>query len=287
MKRLFWCFLILIPSFCNGSNSLDFDLIRTEETPGFFSVTVFPEKEMQPIQKEIIFVKNFSKLDTKKYAPILSFLTELGATVVNSPITESNTRQIVSIGNSFGNEKNFSLNKNENPLDSFEAFSLQNLQPVFYQNIYAEFGGNISQVEQFKTNIIGDRGVTFIGKFKKNMRTRMVLLANQSEQHIQFELPLNLSDASLSSSPIAKELPQLWEQLHNKKNDISSTKNNFSFFLWILAGMGTLLFVGIFIRKSLTKYNQFWEEQESPQEELPWQQIKKEKNIASNPFEIQ
>jgi hypothetical protein len=288
MKKLFWGVLILIPALCNGNNSLDFDLIRTEETPGFFSVTVFPDEKTQPIEKEIVFVKNFSKLETKKYAPILSFLTELGATIIESPPLETNTKQMVSLGDSFENEKNFSLNETQNPLESFEEFSLQNLQPVFFKNIHAEFGGNVSQVEQFKTNIIGDTGVTFIGKFEKDMRTRMLLQADrEGEERIQFELPLDLSDTTLSASPVANELPQLWEQLHHKKREIPSTKINFTFFPWMLAGIGILLLVGIFIRRSLRKYNQFLEDQDSIQEELPWQQIKKTEDTYTNPFEIE
>lgn len=288
MKKLFWGLLLLIPSICSGNKSLDFDLLRTEETPGFFSVTVFPSEEAYPIQKEIVFVKNFSKQETKKYTPILSFLSELGATIIASPPPKTDTKQFVSLGDSFGNEKNFSLNDNQNPLDAFEEFSLQNLQPVFFQNIHAEFGGNISNVEQFKTNIIGDRGVTFIGKFEKDMRTRMLLHADQGGQNVQFEIPLNLHDTTLSASPVAKELPQLWEQLHNEKINMPSKKTHFSFFPWILGGIGILILVGIFIRRSLFKYNHFLENQDSLQEELPWRTISsKTENTPSNPFEIE
>lgn len=287
MKKLFWGILFLIPTLCSGSNNLDFDLLRTEETPGFFSVTVFPDEETKPIPKEIEFVKNFPKTETKKYAPILSFLTELGATIIESPSQKTDHTQIISIGNSFGNETNFELHDNKNPLDAFEEFSLQKLQPTFFQNIHAEFGGNIHNVEQLHTNIVGDKGITFIGKFEKDMRTRMLLHANQEETDIEFEIPLNLQDKMLSHSPIAKELPQLWEQLHNKKTNILPTKWDFSFFPWILGGIIILILIGIFVRRSLIKYNHFLETQDTLQEELPWRTVStKTENTPSNPFEI-
>ena len=288
MRKIFWGFLLILPTLCSANNSLEFELVRTVETPGFFAVTLFPSLEAQPIQKETVFVKNFSPEQSSQYKPILSFLKELGARIIDPPVQNDSHVTLVSLGKPIATEKNFHLKNEEDPLDAFEQFSLQELQPVFFQNIHADFGGNISAVEQFQTSVIGDAGVTLIGKFEEDMRTRMHIQAQQGERTLEFEAPLNLNDATLSNSPIAAELPQLWEQLQKKTPPVSSSSFPLlSLFPWILGGIGILLLIYIFIRRSLKRYNTFLEDQESLQEELPWQQISKKEEPPTNPFEIE
>ena len=288
MKKIFWGIILLFPTLCIANHSLEFELVRTVETPGFFAVTLFPSLETQPIQKETVFVKNFPLEQSNKYEPILSFLKELGAQIVDPPIQNDSHATLVSLGEPIATEKNFHLKNEDDPLDTFEKFSLQELQPVFFQNIHADFGGNISAVEQFQTSIIGDTGVTFIGKFEKDMRTRMHIVAQKGEHSFEFESPLNLNDTTLSNSPMVAELPQLWEQLQKKTPSVSSSSFPFlSLFPWILGGIGILLLIYIFIRRSLKRYNTFLKDQESLQEEFPWQQITKSEEGHNNPFEIE
>lgn len=288
MKKIFWGIIFLFPTLCIANNSLEFELVRTAETPGFFAVTIFPSLEMQPIQNETVFVKNFPLEQANKYEPIISFLKELGAQIIDPPVQNNSHVTVVSLGEPIATEKNFHLKNKEDPLDAFEKFSLQELQPIFFQNIHADFGGNISAVKQSQTSIIGDTGITFIGKFEKDMRTRMHIIAQKGKHSFEFEAPLNLNDTTLSNSPLAAKLPQLWEQLQKKDSPVSLPSFPlFSLFPWILGGIGILLLIYIFIRRSLKRYNTFLENQESIQEELPWQQIAKNKDVNNNPFEIE
>jgi hypothetical protein len=286
MKLLFLGLTLLLPTFCNATNSLEFELTRTAETPGFFAVTIFPEKDAQPIQKHITFVKNFTEKESITYEPIINFLTELGASIIDKFPEKNNTTQVVTLGAPISHSKNFSISNKNNVLEQFEKFSLQRLKPVFFKNLRAEFGGNISAVAQSQKNITDDQGVTFIGKFKKDIRTRMAIIANDGHNSLQFEAPLNLPNKDFSLSPLAKELPQLWEQLHKTKTE---TKEPFiSFFPWIAGGLGLLIFVIIFINHSRKKYNEFMDEQNVIQEEFPWKTISSEENKkTNNPFDIE
>jgi hypothetical protein len=286
MKKLFIGIILLFPSLCGANQSLEFELVRTAETPGFFAVTIFPSRDTEPLHERIAFVKNFSPEEQEKYEPIVSFLTELGAKVVDTLPTESQTLQVVTLGNRVADEQNFHINNENSPLEQFEYFSLQNLKPIFFRNLRAEFGGNISAVEQSHENVIGDEGVTFIGKFEKDMRTRMAIVADDATNSLEFEAPLDLSNTDLSRSPLAPELPQLWEQLQQKEESSSST-STISWFPWILGGIGILILVIVFMRNSMKKYNAFLKKQDSFQEELPWKKISKEADTYSNPFEIE
>ncbi len=287
MKILLLGLTLLFPILCGATNnSLEFELIRTPETPGFFAVTIFPTKDAQPIQKNITFVKNFTKKESPIYNPVINFLTELGANVLDDFPETSRTTQVVTLGEPLPNSKNFSTHDKKNSLEQFEKFSLQNLKPVFFKNLRAEFGGNIFDVSQSQKNITDDQGVTFIGKFKEDIRTRMALFADDKNSLLHFETPLNLSNKELSHSPLAKELPQLWEQLHQP--ELLPKEADLSLFPWILGGLGLLLFVIIFIRNAQKKYNTFMEEQNMTQEEFPWKTIsKKEESVSSNPFEVE
>jgi hypothetical protein len=287
MKTLFLGLALFLPIFCSATgNSIEFELIRTTETPGFFAVTIFPEKDAQPIQENITFVKNFSKKESKIYKPVVNFLSELGANVTDDFPEKNGTVQIITLGEPLPNSENFSVHDKNTALEQFEIFSLQNLKPVFFKNLRAEFGGNISAVEQSQKNIIGDQGVTFIGKFKEDMRTRMAIIADDEKDSLQFEAPLDLSNKDFSFSPIAKVLPQLWEQLHEKKR--LPNESSISFFSWILGGLGLLIFVIIFVNHSRKKYNEFMDDQNKMQEEFPWKTVSsKEDNVHNNPFEVE
>lgn len=291
MKKIFWILVLILPSLCGAiNNDIEFDFVRTAETPGFFSVTLLPSLEAQPIESRFVFVKNFPQKKASHYEPILSFLTELGAKVVEAvPNDFQDTQEIVSLGETITDEKNFHITDTAHSLDEFEQFSLKNLKPVFFQNITAEFGGNISVVEQFQKNIIGDEGVTFIGKFEKDMRTRMAINAENGEEILQFDMPLPLNDTTFSLSPLAKELPELWSQLRNKKDNSHRKIHYMQWFPWIIGGIGIIFLLFLFIRSSIRKYNTFLEEQENAHEELPWKTVSQSQaeKTPNNPFELE
>ena len=287
MKKLLISTLLFPLLLCTANDSLEFEFVKTTETPGFFAVTVFPTQETLPTHKNITFVKNFSKEDKKTYEPVIQFLSEIGAKVIDTLDTNDNTANIVTLGAPVQESKNFQVENEENSLEQFEQFSLQNLKPVFFRNLRAEFGGNISEVVQSQKNIIGDQDMTFIGKFEKDMRTRMLIVTDDKYESIEFQAPLDFTDAQFSQSPLAKKLPTMWEQLQ-KKESPASPSYAFSLLLWIGGGIILLILVIIFIRYTRRKYRNFLERQEDIHEELPWRTVSsKEDNSYSNPFDIE
>jgi hypothetical protein len=199
---------------------------------------------------------------------------------------DTKSTHFVSLGDPIAGSKNFHLKNKENSLEKFEYFSLHNLKPIFFQNLRTEFGGNISEVSKLEQGITSDPGITFIGKFEKNIRTRMVIISEDRNEFTQFEAPLDLTDSVFSLSPLAKELPSLWEQLH-QKTEKSSSSNSFPLLLWI---GGVILFILciIFIRYTRRKYKNFCEQEENIHEELPWRTISsQDNNTSNNPFNVE
>ncbi len=288
MKKLLLSFL-LIPIICTANESLEFEFVKTTEAPGFFAVTIFPTQDELSYNKDIIFVENFPKEEHDTYEPILQFLTEIGAKVLNTLPLETGSKNIVSLGDPISDSKNFHLQNKENVLEQFEQFSLHNLNPFSFQNLQAEFGGNISAVTQPKNLIAGEKSTTFIGKFEKDIRTRMVITADNEYESLQFETPLDFTDPQFSLSPLAKQLPSIWEQLHTKK--APPLHSPFALLPWILGGLALLILVILFIRYTQKKYRNFLRRQEEEDyihEELPWKTVSSRDNDTSNnPFEIE
>ena len=281
MKNLILSIAILIPNLTLATApQLEYELIRTPEAPGFFSVTIYPTPNSTPLNQRYTFVRNFDKSEAKNYQPVIDFLTEIGASVINYKPSDT---QYVTLGKAFDKEKNFQT-KSDNSLEEFENFTLINLQPTYLQNLEANFGGNISDVYQTDNNLSGDHGITFIGKFKKEMKTRMAITAQEESKYIKFDIPLTLNDKNISNSHIATQLPNLWEDLQPKP--LVTSNNLIELFPWILAGLGLLILAIVFTRRTKRKYYEFLEEQDKLQEELPWQQISQKETTPTNPFEV-
>ncbi len=265
MKKLLLAISVIIPLIVAANNALEFEVVRTTETPGFFAITLFPAKDAQPLHERIVFIKNFSDEESNIYNPIVNFLTELGVKIISTAPSKSETIQVITLGDPLPNSENFVSHDEKKSLEQFEQFSVQNLKPVFFRNLRTEFGGNISSVTQSEKNIIGDNGVTFIGKFEKDIRTRMAIIADDETQSLQFEIPINLPNRTLSQSPFAKELPQLWEQLQIKNKSFLPSPS-YSFLPWMIGGIALIVLVIMFIRHTLKKHREFLEEQDSLQE---------------------
>jgi len=277
---------LLFPFLCVASSSLEFELVKTPETPGFFAVTIFPVQEEELLSKNITFIKNFSAEEEYIYKPVIQFLNEIGAKVLDTLPLETNSTHIVSLGDSISESKNFHIKSEETSLEKFEHFSLHNLKPIFFKNLQTDFGGNISAVSKLETSITSDPGITFIGKFEKNMKTRMVVISEDENEFTQFEAPLDLTDSQFSLSPLAKQLPSLWEQFHQKK--INSSSPSFSLLPWIGGGIILFILCIIFIRYTIGKYRNFLEQEDDVHEELPWRTVSsQDKKTSNNPFEVE
>lgn len=284
-KILLGLAIVLSPLSTHASAQLEYQLIRTPETPGFFAVTIYPSQNSTPLQENYVFIKNFRADQQTNYIPVLDFLNEIGANVLPQTPTTEETKNIVTLGENISTEKNFQTKTPDSALEEFENFALKNLQPTYLRNINAEFGGNISSISQSQQNLTGDNGITFIGKFEKDRRTRMAITAEDDNNYINFETPLDLRDLTLSNHPLAKELPHIWEDMQPKK--IISSNNLLELFPWILGSIGLLILGIIFIRRTQQRYQEFLEEQETLQTELPWSQIKKTEATPTNPFEVE
>ena len=64
------------------AQNFEFELIKTENAPGFFMIRIFPIGENKEISVTPVFVKNFSPEDAPLYEEIITFLQEMNEIVI-------------------------------------------------------------------------------------------------------------------------------------------------------------------------------------------------------------
>ena len=86
MKKTLLFLLTLTLSFIGmttaNAQSLEFEITRTPEIPGFFMVRFFPGSEVAPIMLQDIFVKNYKDRDAEIYDELTPFLQEFGGKII-------------------------------------------------------------------------------------------------------------------------------------------------------------------------------------------------------------
>ncbi|MCF7905712.1 hypothetical protein K9L63_00785 [Candidatus Gracilibacteria bacterium] len=212
------------------AQELEFEVIRTPETPGFFMVRIFPGERNTPFPLRDIYVANYNDSDASHYKELLPFLREIGGKVVPKDeiekYTQSKHNRIVILGERKEGFLHFQTENPEQILEEFESFARENLGPVILEDVSVDFGGNVSEVFPEKIHHVGVEPVFFIGKMERPLKTRMEISAISADGEIRATAPLHLEDNEAARGALAKELPNIWEDLWQ------STKQKASFSHW-------------------------------------------------------
>jgi len=141
---------------------------------------------------------------------------------------------------------NFHIQDSKKTLEEFEAFVRKNLGPVLLENVTAKFGGNVSEVFPAKIEKVGFDPVFFVGKIERPIKTHMELSAVSSEGEIKAVAALAFENENTGRSPLAKELPDIWEELWKSSNS-GSPLPRWTAFATDNIFPGTLLLLGLLI----------------------------------------
>jgi len=161
------------------------------------------------------------------YEELLPFLREFGGKVIPSDevkkYEESKNNRLIFLGKEKKGFDHFAVQKENKILEEFEAFAAENLEPTLLQDVTAAFGGNVKEVFPAKIDSIGFEDVFFIGKFEKEMKTRMEIQGVSAEGEIRAVAPLFFNDEEFSRGALAKELPDIWEEVWRQSQDEKSS----------------------------------------------------------------
>ncbi len=249
MKKKILGLLLTIMPFSVMAQSLELELIRTEQVPGFFAVRIFPDKNLKQIDIEDIFVKNFNEEDSTVFGELIPILEELGGTVIEKNNLKNYVlpynRIILLGGNKIENFIHFVPQNTEDVLSEFDDFAEENLKQPILLDIQASFGGNISEVYPKKIPAMTDSPIFFVGKFKKPLKTKMEIIALTNEGEITAITPLKLQD--FENNEFSSSLPEIWEEVYNstlptKTNNIVGS-SFISIFPWILGLLGIIFII--------------------------------------------
>lgn len=306
MKKLFGI-LFLFGIVCSTpvlAQNFEFETIRTEQTPGFFMMRIFPLEGNKTIPVNPIFVKNFSQSEEDVYEELMPFIQELHGVVIEKEdlrfYTEDSENKIVFLGAPEKGYLHFKINRSDDGLAAFQSFQQKHFENIVFRNIEMKFGGNIYDVLPSYIPDITSDPITIIGKFRKDMKTRLEIKGEIAEGIIESIEPLNIQDKSYSQTPLAKQIPDLWEELWKRENPSPSTQeipktihwlewnNYFPILLFIL---GIVCFVAA-IRSINKNYDPLLDEedfvenqhqsQHIPLKEAQRKSITKEKKPVSN-----
>ncbi len=226
------------------AQNFEFETIRTEESPGFFGIRIYPPENAFPMDVRDIFVKNFSAREAQIYEDLILVLGEFGAKIIETKEVvdfENNSNyRLIFLGKEKTGKLNFQSNDEKTILEDFEQFAMENLGIIFFQDVKFDFGGNISEVYPEKINFWGTDPVLLTGKFEKPMRTLTQVSGVSKEGEIVATSMIDLRE--FVYDPMARDLPEIWEEMS------APTKNSkplnplwLSIFPWILGGVGGLL----------------------------------------------
>ena len=246
MKRLF-ILLGLITTNTIFAQGLEFETYRTEESPGFFMVKIFPGPTTPQMTVQNIFVKNFKNPDDEKdYLELFSIIREFGGKIIDAPednriMLRSGTR-LIFLGKPNGKYLNFAAKDSDKVLEEFELFSERYLGPVFLENLTVKFGGNISDVYPQKVKFLSESGATFVGKFETPIKTRMEMKGISDFGEITATAPINLKEIELGQ--IVGNLADIWEDFWKMENPSATKEWNLKWlmiFPWILGIFGIVI----------------------------------------------
>ena len=252
MKKVLILFLSLFFPLIGFAQNFEFETFRTEESPGFFGIRIFPGTHLTPIEIKNVFVKHFSKNEEAIYSELISLLEGFGLTVINKEELHQFSHQkgirIIILGAPLETFLNFTQDPEVDTLEHFENFTRKHLGPVFFQDVRFQFGGNISQVIPAQISFWGEEELLLVGKFEKAMRTYVEIIGVNSEGEVMASAILDLRD--FQNVPIAYALPEIWEErLGAQKSTEHHNLFWLSVFSWGLGGIGFFLLLFVFISR--------------------------------------
>lgn len=277
MKK--WFFSLLTLFLFTGSvasaQQFEFETVRTPEVPGFFLVKVFNDPHALPIPTYDVFIRNFDADEADRYESLLAILPDVGIQVVTPEEREKMSlppdTRVTALGDPLeGVERTFQVKKDEDIFAVFEIFSAQELPPVFLQDLEASFGGNVLEVFVEKNYFTGEEPITIVGKFDRPMKTRMELSGITAEGEVKLSAPVPLHDETYTQSPLANDLPEIWEKLAQEDAPEESGAPWWTASFWFPLGIvvvAIIVFVLLF-RSLRKKYKNFQENQVTEEEPL-------------------
>jgi hypothetical protein len=261
LKKYLICFGIFLSGggICSPvlASDLDFDFIRTEESPGFFALQIYPSEDLKPIPVKYIFVRNYPENLAEKFRILEDFLREEAFVVIDWEQREkflAEANQAVRWVYLGERERITDLafmpvdTSEEAMLKSLEIFLQRELDPVYLRNIRIEMGGNVQQLLPETVAYIGRNPEIFVGKFSEERLTRMRIFAETLEGERFVEVPLDFSIKA--NHPLRENLGEIWEEyfsFSSRRSSIIYDKRWVKFFPYILAFFGIVfIFLAIF-----------------------------------------
>lgn len=288
MRKIFLGLVFLLLSQPLFAQSLEFELLRTSDAPGFFVIRIFPNQNLKPLNIQNVFVKNFSEKELPLFEMILPVIREFGGKIIEKTEIEKYQNanyRLIYLGKNNTNELSFFPSESIKTLDEFEIFSEENLGQIFLENLSIKFGGNVSEIYPSRIHFLGKDPVFFVGKFEKEQKTRMEIQAVSQEGEISAITPLHLE--TFENHELTDSLPNIWEEAYK---NAQPKENEYSIkwlvmFPWFLGLLG-LFFIFISLKNFFSFSQKIKKENEMPEEF--WHQPLKSKSIEENlPFSVE
>jgi len=231
-----------------SAQNIAYEVIRTEEAPGFFALRVYPGSDLPELEVETVFVENFRhKRERKQFASLSQNLKEAGLQVLSATeatafVDDEYYRLVLLGGPKQARWLQFNPPINQNLNEAFEMFSLTKLGPVYLSNIKAEFGGNVQQVRPDQAPFLDDKSTYFVGQFEKEMKTKVTITGETPDITVQADGVMDLSTYKTHQGSTV--LQTLWNDLKPNQSDTNKASiefdikklitNSFPFLLAIL-----------------------------------------------------
>ena len=248
LKKINFFIFLFFPFVCLAQN-FNVEIAKTESSPGFFMVKILPEPMASPLVINNIFVKNFPENKKEIYDPLIINLKKSGKKIIEkdklkeSLLIEEN--RIIFLGEAYKNFLVFTASEEKNILDEFDNFySLYLDEPIFFQNVSVDFGGNISETYPSKINFLDTKNNFFIGKFEKNLKTRFEINGTSADGIFSASLDIDFQNDKLVDEVLSPGLASEWENLWKNENTNTRPKWNLALlalFPWLLGGGGILI----------------------------------------------
>ncbi|PID70355.1 hypothetical protein CSB37_03140 [bacterium DOLZORAL124_38_8] len=285
------------------TQAFEYEIIKTPQAPGFFSVTLLADKQNEGVCSELLIIKNFSPKEAPDYTSLINQIQQ-----VNQENTQPCSQKImvkefeylgrktpalhqkvIILGEPFQDYPHFSISEhNPKKLRSFlETEAQPEIIVLANPQIIAKDTQNISEIITNLPNISMGNPFIISGKFKKSQPTQIEIIGKNPRTNFpaKFTIHLNLENQELANHPFAKDLPTLWNSLSNKSSH--TTPKSTPTFIWILALLGTGLLLLLLV-KQYKNHQQKKLKLKSYLSTSP-QTIKKSApiNVSNLPFEIE
>lgn len=243
--------MVLGSTFAQAQNpSLSLEILRTQESPGYFGVRLMVPEGTPPMEIQNIFVRNYSRSEKDRYEPLVSLIRDAGIQLVEADQMVSYRDRTGFRLFTLGDKEDTAfpalvVTKEEEPGMAFEAFALKYITPVYFEDVRYSFGGNVSDVFPERIAYLGADPVMVVGTFRRDLKTLMQVEAIGRQGEVKMRTFLDLDRPALENE--ARSLMSLWEAL--QKQETPGKPDSFSkirqwllpAFPWLMAFMGLLL----------------------------------------------